>query len=130
MRGLWSRAGVASLERSGISRAAGRILGRSDNTLPFGVDDDLAVFLGERSDIGIVQDVEHDLRRAAQTGAIRRLDKGAVQQDGVLSDSVKQLVISLGRIGQSELLERSVLLAQGVAQRHAGSGDELYNAVP
>lgn len=36
-------------------------LGKSDDPLSFGVNDDLPIFLHERTDIGVFQYIEHDL---------------------------------------------------------------------
>src|SRR6218665_2957167 len=101
MRGLCCRSGAVSLEKSGTSKAPGATLGKSDKPLPFGVDDDLAVFLGERSDSGVLQDVEHDLRGAAKAGADRSLDEWPVQQDRVRLDGFEQLAVALGGIRQA-----------------------------
>src|SRR5690606_16366997 len=109
MRGLWSRAGATSLAKSGTSKAADTILGRSGNTLPFEVDDDFAVLLGERTDVGVLEDVEHGFGGPAQQCAHRRHDERPVEQDGVSLDGIEQLVVTLARIAQVHSLIRGVL---------------------
>lgn len=43
----------------------GTILGRSDHALSFGVDDDLAILLGEGADVRVFENIEHQFRRPA-----------------------------------------------------------------
>ena len=67
------------------------------------VDDHSAVFLGVRRQLAHRQQLEHDLRRAAQLGAQGRDHERAVHQDGMQDDEVQQLLVRPGRVAQAQL---------------------------
>lgn len=56
------------------------VFGKSDNALPLTVDNNLAVFLGERSLLRARQNIENHFGRPGQTHALFRNDKGAIDQ--------------------------------------------------
>ena len=74
--------------------------------------DDFAIFLGERTNMRVRQDVEHRLRRAAQLHAQGRHHDGPVDEDGVLHHEVDQLVIRPFGIAEVELGIGRALLAE------------------
>src|SRR5690554_2445763 len=111
-----------------MAKAASTILGRSDKALAPGVDDDFAVFLGERADIRVLKNIEHRFGRAAEPDAERRLDEGPVDQNGMGQHGVEQGVIGEGRVIEAQFGIGRILLPDRLAHGKAGIGDQLLEA--
>lgn len=78
----------------------------SGNPVSFGVDDQLAVLLGERTRRELVEQIEDSLGRAAEPDALRRADDRAVHEDRVVRHGVQQCVVGDVRRGEPHPLSR------------------------
>lgn len=93
------------------------------DALPGLVQQRLAVFLDEAAR-GWRQQVEHQFGRTAQARAERGLDKWPVDQDRMREHCAQQCSVVQGRIVETQLQIWRSFLADGLANRDAGSGDK------
>jgi hypothetical protein len=89
-----------------------------------GIDDLLAILLGEGAALRLRQDVQHQLRGPAQAGAERGDDDGAVDQHGMRQHRVDQIRVGPGRVVQPQRDEDRLLGTHDAAHAQAGSGDQ------
>ena len=87
--------------------------------------DDFAIFLGEIANVGVGQNIEHGLRRAAQPRALRRHDDRPIDEDRMFEHEVDQLVFRPLWIAKAERVIRRSLLPQQVARRNAHRLEQL-----
>src|ERR1700730_2441742 len=77
-------------KKAGLLR---RFASRNDGALPFRARNGLAV-LFHKAGCGMIEQVEHGLRRPAQFCALRRHHNGPVDQDGMRQPEIEELVIA------------------------------------
>eukprot|EP01022_Parablepharisma_sp_SALTPOND_P032211 TRINITY_DN833_c0_g1_i9.p1 TRINITY_DN833_c0_g1~~TRINITY_DN833_c0_g1_i9.p1 ORF type:complete len:698 (-),score=93.03 TRINITY_DN833_c0_g1_i9:5457-7550(-) len=107
----------------------GRSLSRCD-TLSLRVDHDFTVLFGKWPLLRIGQDIQHQLRRAAQASAVGCHHKRPVDQDGVRQHGIKQLVVRKIELIQSQLRVGRALLANRPAYAQPGIFDHLCQLLP
>jgi hypothetical protein len=95
-----------------------------------GIDDGLAILLGESPTLRLRQDIEHGLRRAAQPDAERRHDDRPVDQNRVGHHGIKELRIRQRWILETEGVVRRALAAQQVAHADVHAADEIGELLP
>ena len=102
-----------------LRNCASSILGVSDKSVSFGVDQRCSVFFCQRAGGQSVEKVKNGFAGAAKACAFRGANDGTIDQNRVFQHGVKQSVIVDIRIKQSQLFGRGFAGAQRRPRRQA-----------
>src|SRR5690606_2345994 len=116
----WSIAAKLVSSSCGVVRS----VSVAGNPVSLGVDDQLAVLLGERTRRERLEQIEDSLGRAAEPDALRRTNDRAVHEDRVARHGVQQCLVGDVRRGEPQLLGRGTLDPECLAHRDPGGGEQ------